>query len=63
MEEVKKYRKKKSITFYDYEKAYDKGHHDCVLCVYGWKDLPKEVIELIYQLMGKRKTRLVIWNK
>ena len=63
MEEVKKYRKKKSITFYDYKKAYDKGHHDCVLCVYGWKDLPKEVIELIYQLMGKRKTRLVIWNK
>ena len=48
MEEVKKYRKKESIAFYDYKKAYDKGHHDCVLCVYGWIDLPKEVIELIY---------------
>ena len=48
MEEVKKYRKKESITFYDYKKAYDKRHHDCVLCVYGWIDLPKEVIELIY---------------
>ena len=38
-------------------------HHDWTLRVYEWIDIPKDVIELIYQLMSKWKTRLEIWHK
>ena len=34
-----------------------------MLRVYEWIGIPKEVMELIYQLMSKWKTRTEIWNK
>ena len=34
-----------------------------MLRVYEWIGIPKDVIELIYQLMSKWKTRLEIWHK
>lgn len=49
--------------FYDYKKVYDKVHQDWMLRVYEWIGIPKEVLELIYQLMSKWKTRLKICNE
>ena len=63
MEEVKQCHRNLIVAFYDYKKAYDKVHHDWMLHVYEWITTPKEVIELIYQLMSKWKTRLEIWNE
>ena len=62
MKEVKLYNRNLAVAFYDYKKAYVKVHHDWMLRVYEWIGIPKEVIELIYQLMSKWKTRLEIWN-
>ena len=63
MEEVKQYHRSLAVAFYDYKKAYDKVHHDWMFRVYEWIGIPKEVIELIYQLMSKWNKRLEIWNK
>ena len=63
MEEVKQYHRNLAVACYDFKMAYDKGHHDCMLRVYEWICIPKEVAELIYQLMNKWKTRLERWSK
>jgi hypothetical protein len=53
MEEIKQYHRNLAVAFYDYKKAYDKVHHDWMLRVYDWIGIPKEVIQLIENLMGK----------
>ena len=63
MEEVKKFYRNLAVTFCEYKKAYDKVHHHWMLHVYDWIGIPKEVADLIYQLISKWKTRLDIWNK
>ena len=63
MKEAKLYHRNLAVAFYDYKKAYVKVHHDWMLRVYEWIGIPKEVMELIYQLMSKWKTRLEIWNE
>ena len=63
MEEVKQYHRNLVVAIYDYKEAYDKVHHDWMLRVYEWIGIPKEVIELIYQLMSKWKNKLEIWNE
>ena len=63
MEEVNQYHRNLVVAFYDYKKAYDKVYHDWMLRVYEWIGHPKEVTELIYQLMSKWKTRPEIWNE
>ena len=62
MEEVKQHHRNLAVAFYDYKKGYDKGHHDWMICVYDWIGIPRNVIRLIVDLMGKWKTRLEIWN-
>ena len=63
MEEVKQFPRNLIIAFYDYKKAYNKVHHDWMLRVYQWIDVPDEVIKLISNLMELWKTRLEIWSK
>ena len=63
MEEVGLYHRDLEVAFYDYKKVYDKVHHDWMIRVYGWIGIPKEVIQLISQLMSKWRTRLEIWNE
>ena len=53
MEDVKQYHRNLAVAFYDYKKAYDIVHDDWMLRVYEWIGIPKEVIEMIYQLMSK----------
>ena len=60
MEEVKKYHRNLVVAFYDYKKVYDKVHHNWMLYMYEWIGIPKEVTELIYQLIFKWKTKLEI---
>ena len=60
MEEVKQYHRSLAVAFYDYKKAYDKVHHDWMLRVYQWIDVPDEVIKNLMELW---KTRLEIWSK
>ena len=62
MEEVKQHHHNLAVAFYDYKKAYDKVHHDWMIRVYDWIRIPRNVIRLIVDLMGKWKTRLEIWN-
>ena len=62
MEEVKQYHRNLAVAFYDYKKAYDKAHHDWMIRVYEWIGIPKQLIQLIEQLMSKWKTRLEVWN-
>ena len=56
MEEVKQYHKHLAVAFYDYKKAYDKVHHNWMIRVYDWIGIPKQVIQLIEQLMNKWTT-------
>ena len=62
MEEVKQYHKNLAVAFYDYKKAYDKVHNDWMIRVYEWIGIPKQLMQLIEQLMSKWKTRLEVWN-
>ena len=57
MEEVKQHHCNLAVAFYDYKKAYDKVHHDWMIRVYDWIGIPRNVIRLIVDLMGKWKTR------
>ena len=40
MEEVKTYNRNLAVAFYDYQKAYDKVHHDWMIRVYEWIGIP-----------------------
>ena len=62
MEEVNQCQRNLAAAFYVYKKAYDKVHHDWMTRVYDWIGIPRSVIRLIEELMGKWKTRLEIWN-
>ena len=61
-EEVKTYHRNLAVAFYDYQKAYDKVHHDWMVRVYEWIGIPTAAISLLRELMNKRKTRLELWK-
>ena len=63
MEEVGQYHRNLVVAFYDYKKAYGKVHHNWMIQVYDWTGIPKQVIQLIEQLMSKWMTRSEIWNE
>ena len=63
MEEIKKYHRNLAVDFYEYKKVCDKVHHNWLLYMYEWIGIPKEVTELIHQLICKWKTKLEIWNE
>ena len=48
------------IAFYNYKKAYEKVHHEWMIRVYEWIEIPKSVIKLIKELMKKWKMQLEI---
>ena len=62
MEEVKTYHRNLAVAFYDYQKDYDKVHHDWMVRVYEWIDIPAAVISLLRELMNKWKTKLELWK-
>ena len=62
MEEVKTYHRNLAVALYDYQKAYDKVHHDWMIRVYEWIGIPTVVISLLRELMNKWKTRLELWK-
>ena len=51
-----------AVAFYDYQKAYDKVHHDWMVRVYEWIGISTAVISLLRELMNKWKTRLELWK-
>ena len=51
-----------AVTFYDYQKAYDKVHYDWMVRVYEWIGIPTVVISLLRELMNKWRTRLGLWK-
>eukprot|EP00112_Aurelia_sp_Birch-Aquarium-sp1_P001776 Seg1193.5 transcript_id=Seg1193.5/GoldUCD/mRNA.D3Y31 product="LINE-1 retrotransposable element ORF2 protein" protein_id=Seg1193.5/GoldUCD/D3Y31 len=62
IEEVKTYHRNLAVAFYDYQKTYDKVHHDWMIRVYEWIGLHTVVISLLKELMNKWKTRIEIWR-
>ena len=62
MEKVKTYHRNLAVAFYDYQKAYDKVHHDWMIRVYEWIGIPTVVISLLRELVNKWKTRLELWK-
>ncbi len=36
MDEVREHQRNLAVTYYDYQKAYDRAHHDWILKVYRW---------------------------
>jgi hypothetical protein len=60
MEEVRTYKRNLVVAYYDYQKAYDKVHHDWMLKVYNWIGLPEAVISVVKRLMNNWKTRLEV---
>ena len=51
-----------AVAYYDYEKAYDKVHHNWMLRVYSWMGIPVNVISLLKGVDEKVETRLEIWS-
>jgi len=60
LEEVREHKRNLAVAYYDYQKAYDKVHHDWMLKVYNWMGYPQKVIDVIATLMGKWWTRLEV---
>jgi len=48
------------VAYYDYQKAYDKVHHDWMLKVYRWMGFPEDVVKVIEHMMKGWKTKLEI---
>ena len=51
MKETREYKRNLAVAYYDYQKAYDKVHHDWMIMVYNWMGYPKKVIQLIEHIM------------
>ena len=51
MSEVRNHKRNLVVAYYDYQKVYDKAHHDWMTIVYMWIDFPKRVVQVIEQLM------------
>ena len=62
MKEMKRYHRNKTVTFYDYKKAFDKVYYHWMLRVYRWKGVLDELIKLISNIMELWKTRVEIWS-
>ena len=40
-DEVREHKRNIAVAFYDYQKAYDKVRHDCIVMVYEWMGYPR----------------------
>jgi hypothetical protein len=62
MDEVRSYHRDLAVAYYDYQKAYDKVHHDWVLRVFKWIGIPEAIIKIIEHMMSKWKVKLEVRN-
>ena len=60
MVKVRNQQRNLAVTFYDYEKAYDKVRHDWITRVYQSMGVPEKVINVIVKLIEGWKTRLEV---
>ena len=60
MDEVRSHKRNLAVAYYDYQKAYDKVHHDWMTTVYRWMGFPEKVVRVIEHLMSGWKTRLEV---
>jgi len=60
MDEVRSYKRNLAVAYYDYQKAYDKVHHDWMTKVYRWMGFPERVIRIIECMMSGWKTKLEV---
>ena len=47
MDEVRNHKRNLAVAYYDYQKAYDKVHHDWMTKVYRWMGFPQGVVQVI----------------
>lgn len=60
MDEVRNHKRNLAVAYYDYQKAYDRVHHEWMLKVYNWMGFPEKVVGLINQVMKTWKTKLEV---
>ena len=60
MDEVRNYKRSLAVAYYDYQKAYDKVHHDWMTTVYKWMGFPQGVVRVIEHLMSGWRTKLEV---
>ena len=60
MEEVRSNHRNLAVAYYDYRKAYDSVHHDWMLRVFDWIEIPNEIRLVLQELMKRWKTRLEV---
>ena len=46
MDEVREHHRNLAVAYYDYQKAYDRVHHDWMLKVYRWIGVPEDICRL-----------------
>ena len=59
-DEVQEKKRNLSVSFYDYQKAYDMVRHDCMIRVFTWMGYPSKLINVLKQLMDRWKTKLEV---
>jgi hypothetical protein len=59
-DEVKTYHRDLAVAYYDYQKAYDKVHHDWVLRVFEWIGVPATIRAIVEHMMSHWRTRLEV---
>ena len=57
MSEVRSHKRNLAVAYYDYQKAYDKVHHDWMTIVYRWMGFPERVVQVMEQVMCGWQTR------
>ena len=60
MDEVRNNKRNLAVAYYDYQKAYDKVHHDWMTTVYRWMGFPDRVIQVVEHLMKGWRTKLEV---
>ena len=60
MSEVRNHKRNLVVAHYNYQKAYDKVHHDSMTIIYRWMGFPGRVVQVIEQLMCGWKPRLEV---
>ena len=47
LSEARNHKRNLAVAYYDYQKAYDKVHHDWMAIVYRWMGFPGKVVQVI----------------
>ena len=60
LEEVRKHKENPAVAYYDYQKAFDKVHHNWMVKVCTWMEYPENFVKIIGTMMEKWRTRLEV---